>query len=89
MDESAKWVETVMRPRVYFYHYNKPSSRAAKKPLMSVHFNKKCHIVDHVQCMVPCATFHRKIQPFCVMKGKCSSVVINRRDDGLMEAIIK
>jgi hypothetical protein len=62
----------------FFFHYNKPASRQYKKPLMSVHFNKTCHIVDHVVCNVKCFTHHRKIQPFCVMKGKCNFVTVNK-----------
>lgn len=74
--------------RVFNYHYNKPASRAAKKPIMSVHFGKKCYIVDHVHCMVASFTHHRKIQPFCVMKGKCKEVTITTRPDGLTQANI-
>lgn len=65
-----------MKPKVFFYHYNKPASRAAKKPLLSVHFNKQCHIVDHVTCNPLSYSVHRKTQPFCVMKGKCFGVKI-------------
>jgi hypothetical protein len=74
--------------KVFFFHYNKPASRAAKKPLMSVHFNKQCHVVDHIDCLVGVYTVHRKKQPYCVMKGKCFSVSIITRDDGLTQATI-
>jgi len=74
--------------RIFFYHYNKPASRAAKKPLMSVHFNKKCYVVDHINCHVGSFTVHRKRQPFCVMKGRCSGIKIITREDGLTEAVI-
>lgn len=75
--------------RVFFFHYNKPASRAAKKPIMSVHFNKKCYIVDHVNCNVASHTAHRKRQPYCVMKGKCVGVeIIGDKDSGLTYATI-
>jgi hypothetical protein len=77
-----------MRQKTFFYHYNKPASRAAKKPLMSVHFNKKCYVVDHIHCVVGAWTEHRKRQPFCVMKGYCMGIDISTRKDGLTQATI-
>jgi len=74
--------------KTFFYHYNKPASRAAKKPIMSVHFNKKCYIVDHIMCHVTSYTQHRKRQPYCVMKGKCMNVVISTTPEGLALATI-
>lgn len=62
--------------KVFFFHYNKPESRRLRKPKMSVHFNKTCYIVDHVDCQVGSYTVHRKRQPFCVMKGKCFGVTL-------------
>jgi hypothetical protein len=55
-------------------HYNKPASRANNKPLLSVHYMKKCHIVDHIDCRVPLKSKHNKQQPFCVLRGKCDEV---------------
>ena len=63
-----------INPRPFYYHYNKPASRAQKKPLMSVHFCKQCYIVDHIECTVPCKTHHRKRQPYCVMKGSALGI---------------
>ncbi len=76
------------RPKVFFFHYNKPASRAARKPLMSVHYNKKCYVVDHVECMTPCKTVHRKVQPFCVMKGKCYGIAEFTLPTGLTQITI-
>lgn len=66
-----------MSLHVFKYHYNKPESRRLRKPKMSVHFNKKCHVVDHIQCNVPARTHHMKRQPYCVMKGKCWNVRVD------------
>ncbi len=77
-----------MRKKTFFLHYNKPASRAAKKPLMSVHFDKKCYIVDHIHCNAALETSHRKKQPYCVLKGKCFGVKITTREDGLTQATI-
>lgn len=65
-----------MKVKSFFFHYNKPASKKAGFPKMSIHHDKTCHIVDHVQCHVSCATNHRKRQPHCVMKGYCTSVRI-------------
>ncbi len=77
-----------MKPKTFFFHYNKPASRVAKKPLMSVHFDKKCYIVDHISCRIGVDTLHRKKQPYCVMKGKCFGIKITTREDGLTQATI-
>ncbi len=77
-----------MKKKMVFLHYNKPASRAAKKPLMSVHFNKKCYVVDHIHCNVALETSHRKRQLYCVLKGQCFNVVITTREDGLTQATI-
>jgi len=55
--------------RVFFYHYNKPASRSAKKPQISVHWKGVCHIVDNV-CVSAFSKGHvNKRQPYFVMKG--------------------
>jgi len=60
-----------MKPKIFFFHYNKPASLAAGKSKLSVHFYKKCYIVDHVVCKVMCYTHHQKRQPRCIVKGNC------------------
>lgn len=37
----------------FFIHYNKHLSKRAGKPQISVHYNKKCYILDNVICEVP------------------------------------
>ena len=77
-----------MNPKVFFFHYNKPASLAAGKPKLSVHFDKKCHIVDHVNCVVPVWSHHQKRQPRCIIKGKCKEVFIEEQCHGLAIAYI-
>jgi len=55
----------------FFFHYNKPASRAAKKPQISVHYRGVCHIVDNIACFEPCAGRVNKRQPYFVMGGSC------------------
>lgn len=64
------------KPRVFFFHYNKPASRSAKRPQISVHWQKKCLIVDNVTCYAPTKGHINKRQPFFVMKGKATSVEV-------------
>jgi len=60
----------------FFFHYNKPASKAAGCPKMSVHWKGKCHIVDSIMVAEFCWTKHRKRQPHCVMEGLCHKVNI-------------
>ena len=66
-----------MKKYTFYYHYNKPASLKFKKPKLSVHFKNTCYIVDNLKCNVPARSFHRKIQPRCVIKGMATSVTIS------------
>jgi len=59
-----------MRSRVFFFHYNKPASRAAGETRLSVHQAGQCHIVKWVDCHVRLRSRNRKTQPHCVMAGR-------------------
>lgn len=54
----------------FFYHYFKTKGK------MSVHFKKKCMIVDNVCCEVPCETKWQIKQPRLIMQGFCSIIKI-------------
>lgn len=62
--------------RSFFYHYNKPASRAAKKPVISVHYAGTCHLVNNVLIGVPTWGKIRKIQPYFVICGRANSMYI-------------
>lgn len=68
--------------RVYTLHYNKPASRKAGKPKVTIHFMGKCHIVDNVAANKSTWWGHvdLKRQPHWVIKGKCNHVEI---EDGV------
>lgn len=53
----------------FWFHYNKPASRAAGEPRLTVHCQGACHIVRHIECHVPVRTRERKSQPHVVMAG--------------------
>ena len=59
-----------MTEKVFYYHYNKPASAKAGKPQLSVHYDKKCQIVDGLVCAVPTFSHINKRQPKVVMKGR-------------------
>ena len=61
----------------FFFHYNKPASRKAGKPQITVHAGGQCLVVDNVICNVPVAGRLRKEQPRFVMAGKAASIVID------------
>lgn len=54
----------------FFFHYNKNLKK------MSIHFQKKCHIVKNINCTVPTNTRWSKRQPNIVMCGKANQIVI-------------
>ena len=60
----------------FFFHYNKPASKQAKKPVISLHFQKQCHLVDNVIVNVPTQGKIRKTQPFFVITGKAKEIII-------------
>lgn len=65
-----------MRKKRFFIHYNKPETQRKGKVQVSVHFNKICHIVDNVVCNVESEGKVNKTQPYFVMQGKATSVIV-------------
>ena len=54
----------------FWFHYNKPSSKKAGKPQISVHVQKTCHIVDNIDVRVPThGRINLKRQPHFVVVG--------------------
>lgn len=62
--------------RTFWFHYNKPSSKIAGYPQISIHIDKMCWIVGNIECKVPVSGKINKRQPFFVMKGKCKNFII-------------
>ena len=63
--------------RAFFYHYNKPASTKAGKPMLTVHYADVCHLVRAVVCKVPTATRERRSQPRIVVAGRGVVRVVN------------
>jgi len=62
--------------KVFWYHYNKPASSVAGKPQVTIHYNKKCILVDNLVCGVPTYGHIKKDQPKFVIKGKCKFIKV-------------
>lgn len=60
----------------FWYHYNKPASLKSKKPKLTLHFSKACHIVESIVCDVKTFTHLRKDQPRIVVKGHANKIEI-------------
>ena len=65
--------------KVFWYHYNKPASKKAGKPQITIHYNDQCIIVDNLICKVETYGHIRKAQPFFVVKGKCKEIKIENK----------
>lgn len=60
----------------FFFHYNKPASRQRLKPVISVHYQKRCVLVDNIVCNVPTKGKLNKRQPFFTIIGDAKSIEI-------------
>jgi len=58
--------------RRFFYHYRKMDGR------MSVHFKGQCFPCQHVKCLVPCETKRNTQQPYLVLQGYATRVIIEK-----------
>lgn len=57
------------KPRVFWYHFNKPETLRQHRPIMTVHINGECLQCQHLSVQAPCQMVVRKIQPVVVMHG--------------------
>jgi hypothetical protein len=64
----------------FFYHYNKPESKAQDCTVLTLHWEGKCHLVSGIECHVPTETHSRKQQPHCVVRGWAEHVEFNEFD---------
>ena len=53
----------------FWFHYNKPASKKAGHPVMTVHHKGACLMVRSIVCTVPVCSRERKTQPHVVMAG--------------------
>ena len=65
-----------MKPKRFFFHFNKPLSKQRKEVVWSVHFKGQCMFVNDIKCLVPCKSKTNKRQPYAVMRGMASNIEI-------------
>jgi hypothetical protein len=63
----------------FWFHYNKPASKARQCNVLTIHYLGACHLVTGIDCQVPIVTKARTRQPRCVMAGEAD--IIEIRDD--------
>lgn len=63
--------------KAFWFHYNKPESKKAGRPKLTLHYLGMCHLVDKLIIKVPTYSFNRKTQPYCIIKGRCNHVNID------------
>lgn len=56
----------------FFFHYNKPASKQAGRPVLTVHHKGACLLVRNIVCSVPVRSRERSKQPHVVMAGRGS-----------------
>lgn len=54
----------------FFFHYRKQTGG------MTVHFRGQCIPITDVECKVRCETKRNKTQPYLVLQGYCSDVIV-------------
>jgi hypothetical protein len=59
-----------MKPQSFWFHYNKPASRKAGHPVITVHYGGACHMVRNVRIHTPLRGRIRKTQPYFVLFGR-------------------
>jgi hypothetical protein len=65
------------KSKAFWFHFNKPASKAAKKPQITLHWNDSCHILDNIVCQVPISGRIRKNQPRWVIAGRGKVTIEN------------
>jgi len=65
-----------MREYSFFYHYNKPASKARGKPVISIHYRNQCILVSNIVLEVPTRGKINKRQPHFTVTGKAEDITI-------------
>lgn len=66
----------IVNMKSFFFHYNKPQSKKLDKPIISLHFNNKCHLVSGMTVNVPTKAMFHKQQPRFTINGKYNKIKI-------------
>lgn len=63
----------------FWFHYNKPASAKQGRPLLTLHYLNKCHLVESLNIKVPTETHNRKKQPRIIVRGWANGVNISEK----------
>lgn len=70
-----------MKPKRFFYHYNKPESHKQGRNVMTLHWEDTCHMVQKVICTAGTETHNQKRQPRCIIRGWATKVYFTQTGD--------
>jgi hypothetical protein len=78
-----------MKPKRFFYHYNKPASLSFGKNVITIHWEGACHLVNKIKTIgLDVESHDQKRQPRCVMRGFATNVIFAHNEDGTKTGII-
>ncbi len=70
-----------MKPKRFFFHYNKPESRKQGRNVITLHWNDTCHLIHKIVSDTGFESHDQKRQPRCIMRGWANNVYFTRRGD--------
>lgn len=76
------------KPRTFWFHYNKPASKAQGRNVLTVHWMGKCHLVNSLSCDGHIETVARRQQPRCILKGMATDITFGE-SKGHVHAMIQ
>ena len=78
-----------MKKYSFFFHFNKPASRAQKRNVLSIHYAGVCHLVHKIKIVgIDISSKDNKRQPHCTMVGKAHFLTVNESSDGTREGVL-
>jgi hypothetical protein len=54
-------------------------SKKMGKNILTIHYRKRCILVEDIECNVPIKTCHRKTQPHCVLCGRGVVTIVDKK----------
>lgn len=81
---------TAVKPKRFFYHYNKPASKTQGKNVITIHWEGACNLVNKIKTIgIDVESHDQKRQPRCIMRGYATEVLFKTDTDGKIVGIIK
>ena len=70
-----EYIEGTMKPKRFFYHYNKPESRKQGRNIITIHWEGACHMVNGIKTFgLDVESHEQKRQPRCIMRGHATKL---------------